>query len=84
MEYGVDATHIDPEKLRWCTHVVWNFPFTGVEEDSDSNTALLVAFFNGLTAAILNWKVAPMLANLSAPNVHIRLQVRGVFGLESY
>ncbi len=76
MEYGVDATHIDPEKLRWCTHVIWNFPFTGVEEDSDSNAALLASFFNGLTATILNWKLSPVSANLSAPRVHMLLQVR--------
>ncbi len=73
----MDATSIDPELLRWCSHVIWNFPFTCVDDDSESNSALLVAFFDGLTAAILDWKLPPSKAKDAAPIVHMLLQVSG-------
>ncbi len=77
----MDATSIDPEKLRWCTHVIWNFPFTGVDDDFDSNSALLVAFFNGLTASILDWKLSSSKTKDAAPMVHMLLQVSGFVSL---
>jgi hypothetical protein len=79
VEYGVDPTSIDSGKLRWCTHVIWNFPSSAVEDDCDSNAALLVAFFNGLTASILGWKLPFNTVNSTAPMVHMLLQVCGLY-----